>query len=262
MLVDNVSRGQEEQVRTRTLLRRLVLFGVPLILGILEIFHPVVGMSGIVATLSPQVTWWLTLHLLQLPLFGLLAVAVLLLTADLHGWAATISRIGVWFFVVFYLAGDVIAGIATGVIIWAAQGVPLSQQAGIEHAVHALFYDSPLVGGTLLSVNSVLGVLGWVVGVIAAGIALYRAHRMSWMPLVLLVLAAILFGYGHNSPTGPLGMLCFFATALWIELVPTLQAPGQSVPAAVTAPREGAKDARRATQPAPGSERGGKEEER
>src|SRR5437763_5723693 len=95
---------------TRTLLRRLVLFGVPLILGCLEIFHPVLGTSGIVATLSPQVNWWLTLHLLQLLLFGLLAVAVLLLTMGLPGWVTTISRIGVWFFVVFYMALDTLAG--------------------------------------------------------------------------------------------------------------------------------------------------------
>lgn len=239
MLFDNMSRGREEQVRTRTLLRRLVLFGVPLILGGMEIFHPVPGTSGIVATLSPQVNWWLTLHLLQLPLFGLLAVAVLLLTTGLHGWAATISRIGVWFFIVFYLAQDDVAGIANGIIIRAAQGVPPSQQAGIEQVVHALFYDNPFVGGTLFSVIAALGVLGWLVSVIAAGISLYRAHRISWMPLVLLVLAAILFGWGHGSPTGPLGMLCFLAAALWIELAPKPQTPGQAVPAAVTAPPEG-----------------------
>lgn len=241
MLVDNVSRGREErenQMRTRTLLRRLVLFGVPLILGGLEIFHPVPGTSGIVATLSPQVNWWLTLHLLQLPLFGLLAVAVLLLTAGLPGWVTTISRIGVWFFVVFYLAIDDIAGIANGIIIRTAQGLPPSQLTGIEQVVHAFFFD-PLVGGNTFSALFVLGAGGWLVGVIAAAIALYRAHRISWMPLVLLVLAAILFGYGHGLPTGPLGMLCFFAAALWIELAPSRQTPGQSVPAAVTAPREG-----------------------
>lgn len=236
MLFDNVSRVREEQVSTRTLLRRLVLFGVPLILGVLEIFHPVPGTSGIVATLSPQVNWWLTLHLLQLPLFGLLAVAVLLLTAGLHGRAATISRIGVWFFIVFYLAQDDVAGIANGIIIRAAQGVPPSQQAGIEQVVHALFYDNPFVGGTLFSVIAVLGVLGWAVGVIAAGIALYRAHRISWMPLVLLVLAAILFGYGHGSPTGPLGMLCFFLAALWIELAPSQRTRSQPAATDVTAP--------------------------
>lgn len=241
MLVDNVSRGREErenQMRIRTLLRRLVLFGVPLILGGLEIFHPFPGTSGIVATLSPQLTWWLTLHLLQLPLFGLLAVALWLLTAGLPGWVTTISRIGVWFFVVFYLPLDSIAGIANGIIIRTAQGLPPSQLAGIEQVVQALFYD-PLVGGGRFSVLDVLGSLGWLVGVSAAGIALYRAHRMSWMPLVLFVLAGILFGNAHTSPFGPLGMLCFLAAALWIELAPKPQTPGQAVPAAVTAPPEG-----------------------
>jgi hypothetical protein len=77
------------------------------------------------------------------------------------------------------------------------------------------------------------------VGVGAAGIALYRAHRISWIPLVLLVLAGLLFAYGHGFPTGPLGMLSFLAAALWIEFRPTRPTPGQAVPAAVTAPREG-----------------------
>jgi len=114
MPVDHVSRKRNEwenQMKTRTLLRRLVLFGVPLILGGLEIVHPIPGTSGIVATLSPQINWWLTLHLF---------------TTGLPGWVPTISRIGVWFFFVFYLALDSIAGIAN-VIIRTAQALPPSQ---------------------------------------------------------------------------------------------------------------------------------------
>jgi hypothetical protein len=163
MLGDTVRRGGDEpdnQMGIRIVLRRLVLFGVPLIVGSLELFHPVPGTSGIVATLSPQVTWWLTLHLLQLPLFGLLAVAVWLLTTGVPGWATTVSRVGAWFFIVFYLALDDIAGIANGIIIHAAQGLPPSQLAGVEHSVHALFFD-PLVGANNpFAVVTVLGELG------------------------------------------------------------------------------------------------------
>lgn len=68
-------------MRTALLFRRLVLLGTPLTLGILELWHPLVAGSRTFATLSPQVDWWLILHLLQLPLFGLMALAILLLTA-------------------------------------------------------------------------------------------------------------------------------------------------------------------------------------
>lgn len=86
-------------------LRRLVLLGTPLVLGILEIWHPTSNESPF-NLIVDNANWWFTLHILQLPLFGLMALAVYLFVDGLHGWAATISRIGAWFFVVFYIALD------------------------------------------------------------------------------------------------------------------------------------------------------------
>ena len=59
----------------RPFARRLVLLGAPLTLGALEIFHPVGQSMDIVAELSPHLSYWLILHVLQLPLFGLMALA-------------------------------------------------------------------------------------------------------------------------------------------------------------------------------------------
>jgi hypothetical protein len=111
-------------------LRRLVLLGTPLVLGILEIWHPTPsGTESTFDVIVDNADWWFTLHILQLPLFGLMALAVYLLVEDLHGWAATISRIGAWFFVVFYIALDSILGIAGGVIARGARRLPADQQA-------------------------------------------------------------------------------------------------------------------------------------
>jgi hypothetical protein len=86
---------------TRTLLRRLVLLGTPLVLGTLEIWHPTPsGAESTFEVIVNNADWWLTLHILQLPLFGFMALAVYLLVDGLHGWAATISRTGAWFFLV------------------------------------------------------------------------------------------------------------------------------------------------------------------
>ena len=64
----------------RTLLRRLVLLGTPLVLGILEIWHPTPsGTESTFDVIVDNADWWFTLHVLQLPLFGLMALAVYLL---------------------------------------------------------------------------------------------------------------------------------------------------------------------------------------
>ncbi|MDY7016108.1 MAG: hypothetical protein SVX43_21430, partial [Cyanobacteriota bacterium] len=95
-----------------TLLQQLVIVLSPLTLGILEIWHPVgVPNKSAFESILPQVDWWLTLHLLQVPLFGLMALAVFLMVNNLQGWAARISRGGIAFFVVFYTALDAITGI-------------------------------------------------------------------------------------------------------------------------------------------------------
>jgi len=201
------------------LLRRFLLFGIPFILGGMEIFHPMPG-TAVIASLSLHAGWWLTLHLIQLPLFGLLAVAVLALTTGLSGGAAMVSRIGVWFFIVFYLATDTLGGIANGIIVRETQNLPPEQLYGLERIVETFFWD-PVVGASnSYSVFLLLGALGWLVSVVAAGVALYRAHRISWGPIVLLALSGLLFGYAHVPPTGPLGMLCFLLAVLWIEFLP------------------------------------------
>ena len=75
------------------LYRRSLLFGVPLLLGILELGHPaLLPGDPIVDTIGPIVTWWTTLHVLQVPLFALLGLAVVMLLRDIENQAATISR--------------------------------------------------------------------------------------------------------------------------------------------------------------------------
>ncbi|MBE9167145.1 hypothetical protein IQ238_06230 [Pleurocapsales cyanobacterium LEGE 06147] len=194
-------------------LRRPIVLGTPLALGILELWHPRY-FPRVFFDLLPRVEQWLTVHLLQLPLFGLLALAVYLLINGLSGLAATISRIALWFFIVFYTALDAIAGIATGILIRNASELPPDQQAIIARAVQALFFN-PIAGG-YISVISIIGLFGWIIAVFAAAIALYRAGAPR-LPVILLALSFI-FGV-HPRPTGPLGMAFFFVAAVWLELV-------------------------------------------
>lgn len=195
-------------------LRRLVLLGTPLVLGTLEIWHPTSNESPF-NLIVDNATWWLTLHILQLPLFGLMGLAVYLLVEGLHGWAATLSRIGAWFFVVFYIALDSILGIAGGVIARGARGLPADQQALIARELEEFAFD-PIVGGGGLSLLGILGPLGWVAAAVGAAIAL-RGVGLPLGRTILIGLSAI-FAV-HSWPTGSLGLAFFFLGAGWAEFI-------------------------------------------
>jgi hypothetical protein len=199
-----------------TSLQRIIILGTPLALGLLEIWHPV-GLPGKTPyeSVLPKVDWWLTLHLLQLPLFGLLGLSVILLVNNLRGWAATLSRIGMAFFIVFYSALDSIMGIAGGLLIRSARDLSSSIQIFAAKQFNLLLFD-PLVGGSTFSLVGILGGGGWAIGVIGAAIALGKAGAPR-LSVVLLIASGILFGLAHVPPTGPLGMACFFIAVARID---------------------------------------------
>ena len=85
----------------RLILRRLVLLGTPLALAVLEIFHP--QPSG-VADAVEQGAWFMWFHIIQVPLIGLIALAVYLLTEGLDGRAVMVSRWAIGVFAVFFSA--------------------------------------------------------------------------------------------------------------------------------------------------------------
>ena len=95
----------------RLVLRRLVLLGTPLALAVLEIFHP--QPSG-VADAVEQGAWFMWFHIIQVPLIGLIALAVYLLTEGLEGRAVMVSRWAIGVFAVFFSTYEAAAGIGTG----------------------------------------------------------------------------------------------------------------------------------------------------
>ncbi|GBF82730.1 hypothetical protein [Aphanothece sacrum] len=196
--------------------QRVIILGTPLTLGILEMWHPV-GLPNKTPfeSVLPKVDWWITLHLLQLPLFGLLGLAVILLVHNLHGWAATLSRIGIAFFIVFYVALDSIMGIAGGLLIRSARDLSPNIQIFAANQFNLLLFE-PIIGGSTFSLLGILGGGGWAIGVIAAAIALRRSG-VPLLSFVFLLASAILFGLAHVPPTGPLGLACFFIAVVRID---------------------------------------------
>ena len=212
---------------SNVVLRRFVLLGTPVVVAIDVIFlHPILP-GGVREDLFPVANLWLNLHVVQLVLFGLMGAAAYLLLDGLRGIAATISRLAVAVFVIFYNAGDAVAGIATGILARGALDLPDNEQAALAWAITRIFEDP------MKQLIFTIGTYAWVVALLAAAVALYRAGAPR-LPLVPLALAASpyinFFELDHNPPFNPVALGLFFLASLWLELGWRKRVSGESEP--------------------------------
>jgi hypothetical protein len=185
--------GERRNSMERLVLRRVVLLGAPLALAILEIFHPERPNSATEAV--EQGVWFMWFHFIQVPLIGLIALAVYLLSDALEGRAVSVSRWAIGVFAVFFSAYDAAAGIGTGYALRNAQGL----SAGAQEAIYEAVKDMPVL--SLIFGLSIVGTGAWVVALVAGTMALRRAGA-SLGPFILLILAGVFLLGGHPSPTG------------------------------------------------------------
>ena len=202
------------------ILRRLILLGTPLALLVLSIAHPTGIHDNVFQGVSEHVNTWLIVHLAALPLFGLLALAICLITQGLHGPAAVTSRSAMGVYVLFYSAMVAVA-VAIGILVRDAQGLTAEEQAAVAEAVRALFMDP--VAGVSFPVIGAIGVAAWIVGALAAAAALYQTG-VPWPPLALLVAGGVLFLASHAVPFGPIGLASLFVAVLWLERISSASA--------------------------------------
>jgi hypothetical protein len=186
------------------------LIGVPLLWGILLLFHP--GGDGEQIYLDAQdvVTRFLVVHIGMMLFIPLMAVVVYLLLRGVEGTAAWISRIALAPFVVFYSAWEVLQGIGVGILVNELNGFPQAGPALREDLVQD-FAEHVLAGP--FSVFGTLGSLGLIVAAIAAGIALYRHAGAPISVPVLLAIAGLLITV-HPPPYGPIGLALFIVAVL------------------------------------------------
>jgi hypothetical protein len=189
-----------------------LIVGAPLMLAVVELFHPQPH-----DLLDLDVETWLVVHYAQVVLFPLSALAVVGLIRGRAGLAAGVCRVSMFLFAVSYTAFDTAAGIVTGILVNAAH------KAGNEDAWRApidAVWTHPIMGGSPLIPAPFLAVLGTValsVGAVAAGIALKRAGS-SWGPVVLIAISG--FGLSafrtHAWPGGPLTFGGLAVAAAWV----------------------------------------------
>jgi hypothetical protein len=104
--------------------RLAFLIAVPLAWGALLWFHPAVGPDSVYQDLRDQVNAYLIVHVGTLIFIGLMGVALYMLVRDLPGRAATISRLAIGPFVLFYAACEAIIGLAIGVLVQHGNNAP------------------------------------------------------------------------------------------------------------------------------------------
>jgi hypothetical protein len=140
----------------------------------------------------------------------LMAVAVYLLLRGIEGTAASVSRIALVPFVVFYGAYEVLLGVGTGILVDDVNGFAASERAAGAALVNE-FTDNVLIRG--FSVLSSLGSVAFITAMIAAGVAVRREAAAPLSVPILLGLSGFLIT-AHPPPFGPTGLVLFIAAAL------------------------------------------------
>ena len=191
--------------------RRVLVLAPPLAFAALAIAHPRPDVNA--QAVMDVATWFMTFHLIQLALTGLVALSVLLIADDFGRASAWTTRLGIGAFMVFFSAYDSLAGIGTGLAMREARDLPAPQQDG----VFAVVKDWPDLEPVAFSLN-VVGTLGWVLAVGALAIAARRAGapRAQW---IFIGLAAFFLMGGHPAPFGALAFGCLSVAALLLSLI-------------------------------------------
>jgi hypothetical protein len=154
---------------------------------------------------------WIFVHFSQLVLTPFVAVGVWLLLDGIQSVAATVARASVVVWMVFFSAFDAIAGIAVGVLTRYANSLTGAEHDALVGAIDFLFQDSKFVGGNNYSVLAGLGQVSWVVLVLAATVALWRA-RVSRL-IVGATLLSVLFA-AHAGYPAAVGLVALFVAEL------------------------------------------------
>jgi hypothetical protein len=142
-----------------------------------------------VDSISARLNWWIILHILQLPLFCLLALSVYLLLDGVQSRWAVLSKVALGIFVAFYPALDAILGVGTGILVTNARGTIGMVQALASAMVDAYFTSN------LATLVGALGGFAWAMALLLAVLALSKPVRSRRLLIFTVVLAALALFY-------------------------------------------------------------------
>jgi len=173
----------------------------PMVLAGIGLSHPTLLSAG-------TAPWWMTMHLVLLPLFPLLGVAIwVLLRHDRTavGWGGRVAAV---VYTAFYGGLDAVSGIAAGTVVRAGAD-PTSE------LVTSLFATGRPLG--------YIGAFAFFVAVVLVLASAWRAGSRGWVFLAaagVALVSAYLFTAGHIYwPKGVVAMLGLAASFAVIEAI-------------------------------------------
>ena len=202
-----------------------LLIGVPLAFSVLLWFHPMIGdWEG----LRDVTARFQLVHVGMVLALPLVAIALYTLLDGLRGGAATVARLALIPFVVFYVPYVAFEGLALGVLGQELNGLPAAERDAVAPGLIEDFARNPIFGEPGLF--WAIGTTAWLVVIVSTVLAFRRAGAP--VTLQLLLGASALIG-AHAPPLAPIGYVCL-AAAGWMVLQ-ARHAPAAAPVAAVTA---------------------------
>lgn len=223
----------------------LCLIVAPLVLCVIELFHPAgftrdPGAYEYLSKAQPYdprfealaywgPEWWFRLHMIQTPLVALVGVGLWLTAGrvDRHDGTPAValvwlSRAATFVFMIYYSALDSIGGFGLARAILNTQSLEVQGKLTREQVEGArLLLDTnwtdPWVGG----VGSFVSLTGsWAVfaAALALALALGLAAKARWWTLLLLVGFGWELQLSHTMPHGPIAFVLLIAAALSMRL--------------------------------------------
>lgn len=156
---------------------------------------------------------WVFVHYAQLLLTPFLAYAVWKVLEGIHSTAATVSRVALAVWMIFFSAYDATAGIATGLLARHADSLSGAEQTAVNSAVDWLLNDGLLPGGAVWL--AVVPTIAWPTTMIAVAVALHQVGARLAVPACFVLSSTFLL---HASYPGAVGLAFFFvAEVLWFR---------------------------------------------
>jgi hypothetical protein len=222
----------------------ICLLVAPAILVGLELFHPAgfTASPGMYEFLShaehhePQYmalgyfgpNWWLTLHMIQTPLVGLVAVGLWMTVAPVSRADGTpamicawLARVAIFVMAIYFTVLDGIGGISLGRTIVVVQRLIAdgklspAQLEGVVLLLNTMWVD-PLVGGLGSFVSLTASWAAFSAAALVAA-ALLLSGRAGWLSAVLLVAFGWELQTAHAAPHGPIAfsLLILATLSIW-----------------------------------------------
>ena len=178
----------------------------PLVLAAIGLTHPM-------ELTAKTASWWTTMHILLVPLFPLLGVALWGLTRNVSGVLAWMIRVAAFLYAAFYGVVDAVAGIGAGALV--LNGM----EPGAGHGAHVTGRDPAL--GHLFAIGNEVGEYGawaFLTGSVLLAVLAWRRWGVATVPGGLITVAAAC-SFLTSHIYWPVGVWTMVALAIGLGLL-------------------------------------------